>query len=123
MDEQKHTAENLQREWNEMNTTIQKYQDDSDHEDQVDKVENGDKYLEDKDSLVFHGVEVDIMEEATDLDDDDIKKNFLDQKIRSLLAEKWDIETSASFTHVFRQECTVGECGVSGVITDFSFEI
>ena len=96
MDEQKHTAENLQREWNEMNTTIQKYQDDSDHEDQVDKVENGDKYLEDKDSLVFHGVEVDIMEEATDLDDDDIKKNFLDQKIRSLLAEKWDIETSAS---------------------------
>ena len=86
-----------------MNSTIQKYQEDSDdHEDQLDKVENGDKYLEDKDSLVFHGVEVDILDEATDLDDDDIKKNFLDQKIRSLLSEKWNIETSASFKHVFR---------------------
>ena len=106
MKEQKQTAENLQKDLEEMNSTIQKYQDDSeDHEQEhLDKVENGDKYLEDKDSLVFHGVEVDIMEEATDLDDDDIKKNFLDQKMRSLLLEKWDIETSASFKHVFRED-------------------
>ena len=101
--EQSDTAENLQQDLKEMNSTIQKYQDDSDdHEEELDKVENGDRYLEDKDSLVFHGVDMDIMEEAMELDDDDIKKNFLDQKIRSLLQEKWDIDTMANFKHVFR---------------------
>ena len=105
LEEQSNIAENLQRDLKRMNSTIQKYQEDSDdHEEQLDKVENGDRYLEDKDSLVFHGVEMDIMEEATELDDDDIKKNFLDQKIRSLLQENWDIETTASFKHVFRQD-------------------
>ena len=103
--EQSNTAENLQQDLKEMNSTIQKYQEDSDdHEEQLDKVENGDRYLEDKDSLVFHGVEMDIMEEAMELDDDNIKKNFLDQKIRSLLQENWDIDTTASFKHVFRQD-------------------
>ena len=106
LEEQSNTAETLQQDLKEMNSTIQKYQEDSDdHEEQLDKVENGDRYLEDKDSLVFHGVEMDIMEEASELDDDDIKKNFLDQKIRSLLLEKWDIDTTASFKHVFRQDC------------------
>ena len=104
LEEKSNIAENLQRDLKTMNSTIQKYQEDSDdHEEPLDKVENGDRYLEDKDSLVFHGVEMDIMEEATELDDDDIKKNFLDQKIRSLLKENWDIETTASFKHVFRQ--------------------
>ena len=102
--EQSDTAETLQQDLKEMNSTIQKYQEDSDdHEEELDKVENGDRYLEDKDSLVFHGVDMDIMEEAMELDDDDIKKNFLDQKIRSLLQEKWDIDTTANFKHVFRQ--------------------
>ena len=106
--EQSNTAENLQQDLKEMNSTIQKYQEDSDdHEEQLDKVENGDRYLEDKDSLVFHGVDMDIMEEAMELDDDDIKKNFLDQKIRSLLQEKWDIDTTANFKHVFRQDCRI----------------
>ena len=104
LEEQSNTAENLQQDLKEMNSTIQKYQEDSDdHEEQLDKVENGDRYLEDKDTLVFHGVDMDIMEEAMELDDDDIKKNFLDQKIRSLLQEKWDIDTTANFKHVFRQ--------------------
>ena len=102
--EQTDTAETLQQDLKEMNSTIQKYQEDSDdHEEELDKVENGDRYLEDKDSLVFHGVDMDIMEEAMELDDDDIKKNFLDQKIRSLLQEKWDIDTTANFKHVFRR--------------------
>ena len=105
LEEQSNTAETLQQDLKEMNSTIQKYQEDSDdHEEQLEKVENGDRYLEDKDSLVFHGVDMDIMEEAMELDDDDIKKNFLDQKIRSLLQEKWDIETTANFKHVFRQD-------------------
>ena len=44
-----------------MNSTIHKYQDgvSGDEAEEMDRVENGDKYLSDKDSLVFHGVEKD----------------------------------------------------------------
>ena len=51
----------LERDLHEMNSTIHKYQDgfSGDEAEEMDRVENGDKYLSDKDSLVFHGVEKD----------------------------------------------------------------
>ena len=35
-------------------------------------------------------------------EDPDIKKNFLEHKIKSLLMEKWELECTAAFKHVFR---------------------
>ena len=99
------TMQQLEKELHEMNSTIQKYQDGGsgdETEELVDKVENGDKYLNDKDSLVFHGVETDLVEEQMQMDDADIKKNFMDQRIRDLLMEKWEIDCTATFKHVFR---------------------
>ena len=37
------------------------------------------------------------MEDQTDEGDADIKKNFMVHKIKSLLAEKWDLECEADF--------------------------
>ena len=54
----------------------------------------------DKDSLVFHGVQVDDMELMSR--DEDIKKNFLDHNIKKLLKSEWDIECVRPFKHVFR---------------------
>ena len=54
--------QSLENNLHEMNSTIQRYQDGEscdNIEDVADKVENGDKYLKDKDSLVFHGVVLD----------------------------------------------------------------
>ena len=62
LDEKNLTLQSLEKNLHEMNSTIQRYQDgeSSDNiEDVTDKVENGDKYLKDKDSLVFHGVVLD----------------------------------------------------------------
>ena len=62
LDEKNLTLQSLEKNLHEMNSTIQRYQDgeSSDNiEDVTDKVENGDKYLADKDSLVFHGVVLD----------------------------------------------------------------
>ena len=42
------------------------------------------------------------MEDQTDEGDSDIKKNFMVHKIKSLLADKWDLECAAEFKHVFR---------------------
>ena len=42
------------------------------------------------------------MEDQTDEGDSDIKKNFMVHKIKSLLADKWDMECDADFKHVFR---------------------
>ena len=42
------------------------------------------------------------MEDQTDEGDSDIKKNFMVHKIKSLLADKWDLECAADFKHVFR---------------------
>lgn len=42
------------------------------------------------------------MEDQTDEGDADIKKNFMVHKIKSLLAEKWDLECEADLKHVFR---------------------
>ena len=53
-----------------------------------------------KDSLVFHGVQVDDMELMSR--DEDIKKNFLDHNIKKLLKSEWDIDCSRPFKHVFR---------------------
>ena len=55
-----------------------------------------------KDSLVFHGVQVDDMELMSR--DEDIKKNFLDHNIKKLLKTEWDIDCSRPFKHVFRSE-------------------
>ena len=95
----------------EMNTVIQQFQDgEGNLEEEVDIVENGDKYLNDKDSLVFHGVDMDMLEEQTSSDNPDIRKNFMDHKIRSLLATKWEIECSATFKHVFRYRLGLITC-------------
>ena len=95
----------------EMNTVIQQFQDgEGKLEEEVDIVENGDKYLNDKDSLVFHGVDMDMLEEQTSSDNPDIRKNFMDHKIRSLLATKWEIECSATFKHVFRYRLGLITC-------------
>ena len=56
----------------------------------------------DKDSLVFHGVQVDDMELMSR--DEDIKKNFLDHNIKKLLKSEWDIDCVRPFKHVFRWE-------------------
>ena len=55
-----------------------------------------------KDSLVFHGVALDKLEEETKIDDSAIKKNFIEHKIRSIMKAEWGIDCSASFKHVFR---------------------
>ena len=59
--EKQSKKDSLEKDLHEMNSTIQKYQDGAsgDEGEELDKVENGDKYLSDKDSLVFHGVEKD----------------------------------------------------------------
>ena len=101
LEEKNVTLHQLEKELHEMNSTIQKYQDGGSG-DEIEEVENGDKYLNDKDSLVFHGVETDLVEEQMQMDDADIKKNFMDQRIRDLLMEKWDLDCTASFKHVFR---------------------
>ena len=56
----------------------------------------------DKDSLVFHGVQMDDMELMSR--DEDIKKNFLDHNIKKLLKSEWDIDCVRPFKHVFRWE-------------------
>ena len=93
LDQKTQDLAHLEKQLREMNTVIQQYQDGDDQaEEDVDVVENGDKYLNDKDSLVFHGVDLDMLEEQTSSDNPDIRQNFMDHKIRSLLATKWDIE-------------------------------
>ncbi len=59
--EKQNKKDSLEKDLHEMNSTIQKYQDGAsgDEGEELDRVENGDKYLSDKDSLVFHGVEKD----------------------------------------------------------------
>ena len=59
-------------------------------------------YNPDKDSLVFHGVAPDELEEETKVADAAIKKNFIEHKIRSIMKTEWGIDCSASFKHVFR---------------------
>ena len=62
LNEKNLTLQSLENNLHEMNSTIQRYQDGEscdNIEDVADKVENGDKYLKDKDSLVFHGVVLD----------------------------------------------------------------
>ena len=58
--------------------------------------------ISNKDSLVFHGVASDQLEEETKLDDAAIKKNFIEHKIRSIMKSEWGIDCNASFKHVFR---------------------
>ena len=55
----------------------------------------------DKDSLVFHGVAFDKIEEETN-DDAEIKKNIIEHKIRNIMKSEWGIDCNASFKHVFR---------------------
>ena len=105
LDDKNVVLEKLDKELHDMNSTIQKYQDGGsadETEETMDKVENGDKYLHDKDSLVFHGIESDLVEEQMQMEDADIKKSFIDQRIRDLLMEKWDLDCTATFKHVFR---------------------
>ena len=103
LEERSQALTELEKSFHEMNSLIQKYQEGEEGDmSEVDSVENGDKYLDDKDSLVFHGVDVDMLEEQTNTDDPEIRRSFMDHKIRSLLSEKWDLECDAAFKHVFR---------------------
>ena len=56
----------------------------------------------DKDSLVFHGVALDKLEEETKQNDAEIKTNFIEHKIRQVMKDEWGIDCNASFKHVFR---------------------
>ena len=55
----------------------------------------------DKDSLVFHGVAFDKIEEETS-EDAEMKKNIIEHKIRNIMKSEWGIDCKASFKHVFR---------------------
>ena len=91
-----------------MDATVVKYKD---VEEKTEKETNGhDNEMEteevdlnlDKDSLVFHGVALDQLEEETKEDEVEIKKNFIEHKIRSIMKAEWGIDCSASFKHVLR---------------------
>ena len=89
-----------------MDATVEQYKDSSEN---VEKYcgENEKEIMEadhnlNKDSLVFHGVAFDKLEEETKQDDAAIKKNFIEHKIRSIMKSEWGIDCNASFKHVFR---------------------
>ena len=66
LEERSQALTELEKSFHDMNSLIQKYQEGEEGDmSEVDSVENGDKYLDDKDSLVFHGVDVDMLEEQT----------------------------------------------------------
>ena len=56
---------------------------------------------------MFHGVPFDELEEETGLSDADMKKNFMEQKVRSLILTQFNIECYDKFKHVFRFEIPV----------------
>ena len=69
-----------------------------------DNTENNDEeevQTLDKDSLVFHGVAFDKIEEETS-EDAEMKKNIIEHKIRNIMKSEWGIDCKASFKHVFR---------------------
>ena len=89
-----------------MDATVDQYKDIADNKDQhfgekEKEIDEVDPNLN-KDSLVFHGVALDQLEEETKLDDEAIKKNFIEHKIRSIMKSEWGIDCNASFKHVFR---------------------
>ena len=55
-----------------------------------------------KDSLVFHGVAFDKLEEDSKDDDASIKKNLIEHKIRTVMKSEWGLDCKAAFKHVFR---------------------
>jgi hypothetical protein len=54
-----------------------------------------------KDALVFHGVEVDKMEQEA-AGDKEVNRNFLEHNIKKLLKSVWGIPCTAAFTHAYR---------------------
>ena len=64
-----------------------------------------------KDALVFHGVEVDKMEQEAG-GDKEVNRNFLEHNIKKILRSVWGIQCTAVFTHAYRSNiwhCAVGE--------------
>ena len=59
------------------------------------------------------------LEEQTKMDDPDIRKNFLEHKVKSLLEEKWDIDCTAVFKHVLRWEDGPKAGGVTPILVVF----
>ena len=59
------------------------------------------KYENTKDSLVFHGIEKDVMEVSTD-GDVEVDKYFLEHNIRKLLKNEWGIDFKTAFQHFSR---------------------
>ena len=56
---------------------------------------------EETDALVFHGVELDLMEQEV-AGDKEVNKNFLEHNIKKLLKSVWGIQCSAALTHAYR---------------------
>ena len=56
-----------------------------------------------KDALVFHGVEVDLMEQVAG-QDKEVNTNFLEHNIKKLLKSVWGIQCTAAFTHAYRSD-------------------
>jgi hypothetical protein len=50
---------------------------------------------------VFHGVEVDLMEQVAG-QDKEVNTNFLEHNIKKLLKSVWGIQCTAAFTHAYR---------------------
>ena len=91
-----------------MDATVEQYKDITDNTNVDTDIGEKEKEIKeaepdlDKDSLVFHGVAFDKLEEETKQDDAEIKKNFIEHKIRSIMKQEWGIDCKASFKHVFR---------------------
>ena len=64
------------------------------------------KYENNKDSLVFHGIEKDAMEKSTE-GNIEVEKNFLEHNIRKLLKKEWGIDFQAPFRHFSRLEVSL----------------
>ena len=84
-----------------MSLTINEYNEKKETRDGEKTNEN--RFKEERDSLVFHGVEMDDLEKETEMDDADIKKNLIDHKIRSMLSTEFGMECNAKFKHAFRR--------------------
>ena len=59
------------------------------------------KYENEKDRLVFHGIEKDTMEKNTEANQE-VAKNFLEHNIRKILKKEFGVDFRAPFKHFSR---------------------
>ena len=112
----------VQREVNMMDETVGQYKDMLGNFDPQNDEIDGDNLFDlqpEKDSLVFHGVAFDKLEEETQQNDAEIKKNIIEHKIRSLIKSEWGIDCKATFKHVFRWTAGPKVNGVEPILVVF----